>query len=103
MSTSYSFEKLYEAIYRPETGHPELALGENGYIDRILKAIERFKNPLQLEGRNDEYQSVIDKLKELEKYFHEYPNTSIRKQDAYKLRDDVYKQVRKWNNGTLPN
>ena len=102
MSTVYCFEKLHEAIYRPEIGHLELALGEHGYIDQILKTIERFKDPLQLEGRDDEYQSVINKLKELEKYFHEYPNASIRKRDAYKLRDDVYNQIRKWNNGILP-
>ena len=99
MSPVYCFEKLYEAIYRPETEHPQFALGKHGYIDRLLKTIERFKNRLHLEGRDDEYQSVIDKFKEFEKYFHEYLNTNIKKRDTYKLRDDVYKQIRKWNNG----
>lgn len=101
-STTYCFEKLYEAISRPETGHPLLALGENGYIDQILKTIERFKNRLQSEGLGHEYQSVIGKLEELRKYFSEYPNTSIKKRDAYRLREDVYQQVRKWNNEMLP-
>ena len=99
-STSYCFEKLYEAIYRPETGHPQLALGEDGYIDQILKTIERFKDRLQSEGRINEYHNVIDKLEELHKYFSEYPNTSIKKREAYRLREDVYKQVVKLKKGT---
>ena len=102
MSIGYCFEKLYEAIKRPESGHLELALGEHSYIDQILKSIERFKNPLKLEGRSGEYQSVVDKLTVLKKYFEEYPNTSITKQDAHKLEDYVFKQVPKWNNGTFP-
>ena len=101
-STSYCFEKLYEAIYRPETGHPQLALCEGGYIDQILQTVDRLKDRLQSEGRINEYHGVIDKLEELRKYFSEYPNAGIKKRDAYRLREDVYKQVVKWNNGVLP-
>ena len=44
MSTVYCFEKLHEAINRPETGHLQSALGEHGYIDRILRVVERFSD-----------------------------------------------------------
>ena len=101
-SMSYCFEKLYEAIYRPETGHPQLAIDQDGYINNILNVVEKFENQLQSSGRSDEYQSVINKLEELRNYFSEYPNSRITKKDAYRLRVDVLKKVREWNNGTLP-
>ena len=96
-STGYAFEKLYEAIYRPETGHAHLAIIENGYIDTILEAAKLFENQLQSQGCSDEYESVVEKLETLRNYFDGPSNPSIRKQDAYRLREDVYKALRDWN------
>ena len=36
-SPAYWFEKINEAISKPRGPHAELALGENGYIDLLLK------------------------------------------------------------------
>ena len=93
-STIYAFEKLYEAIYRPETGHPQLAIVKGGYIDTILEAAKPFETQLQSQGRSDEYESVIEKLEELRKYFDGSSNPPIKKRDAYKLREDVHKALR---------
>ena len=108
-ATTYPFEKLREAIRRPETGHPQLAAAEGGYIDRILEVIERFKDQLYAEGRNDEYRSVNETLKELEyplrelrKYFREDSDTHIKKQDAEIFISHLYNHVRKWERWDSP-
>lgn len=102
MSTVYRFNKLYEAIFKPETGHRELALGENGYIDRILKVAERFQGPLARQGRGADYHRVIDKFKTLEEYFEAYPQSRLKKTEANKLREAVYKSLCEWNHGQVP-
>ena len=107
-ATTYPFEKLREAIRRPETGHPHLAAVEGGYIDRILEAIEQFRDQLQAQGRSGEYQSVNETLEELEyplqelrKYFRGDADTHINKRDAEIFISHLQKQVQKWKGWDL--
>ena len=108
-ATTYPFEKLREAIRRPETGHPQLAAAEGGYIDRILEVIERFKNQLRAEGRYDEYQSVNETLEELEyplqelrKYFRGDADTHINKRDAEIFISHLHNQIKEWKRWGSP-
>ena len=108
-STTYPFEKLREAIHRPETGHPHLAAVEGGYIDRILEAIEQFRDQLQAQGRSEEYQSVNETLEELEyplqelrKYFRGDADTHINKRDAEIFVSHLYNHIREWKRWSLP-
>ena len=108
-STTYAFEKLREAIHRPETGHPQLAVVEGGYIDRILEAVEQFKDRLQAEGRRDEHQSFNETLEELKyplqelrNYFREDSDTHIKKQDAEIFVSHLHNQVKEWEKWSLP-
>ena len=107
-ATTYPFEKLREAIRRPETAHPQLAAAEGGYIDRILEVIERFKDQLHAQGRHDEYRRVNETLKELEyplrelrKYFREDSETHIQKQDAEIFISHLQNQVKEWKRWDL--
>ena len=108
-STNYPFEKLRDAVRRPETGHPQRAAAEGGYIDRILAAIERFKEQLHAHGHHDEYQSVNETLEELEyplqelrKYFRVDADTHIQKRDAEIFISHLHNQVKKWKRWGSP-
>ena len=43
-SPTYCFEKINEAISKPQGPHAQLALGKDGYIDRLLDASQHSCN-----------------------------------------------------------
>ena len=70
-------------------------------IDSTLEVAKPFENQLQSQGRSDEYESVIEKLKELHKYFDRSSNPRIKNRDTYELKEDVHKALRDWNGEML--
>ena len=60
-SPTYWFEKINEAISKPKGPHAELALGENGYIDLLLKYSKDSPNFNEIQVITEELRDHIHK------------------------------------------
>ena len=83
MSITYAFEKLHEAISRPETGHGQLAVVEDGYIDEISRFCEKY----------DKLEGIKDQLQLLRKYYSRDPSVRMNKTEARACVETVYQYV----------
>ena len=81
-----------------------IAFGGKELFSTIVKGITGSQTVTHVarQGRAADYQRVIDTLKSLEAYFEAYPRSRLKKTEANKLREAVYKRLGAWNHGSLP-
>ncbi len=92
-NTTYPFEKIFDVIINPASGHAQLA---DGYVDRILESIESFRNQLKKRGEPDEsyiYDYLDYSLQRLKVFFHNRNVGHINEKDAYILANFAQRQI----------
>ena len=92
-NTTYPFEKIFDVIINPASGHAQLA---DSYVDRILESIESFRNQLKKRGEPDEsyiYDYLDYSLQRLKVFFHNRNVGHINEKDAYILANFAQRQI----------
>lgn len=83
--TTYLFEKIFDAIFSPDSPHVEIV---NAHIDDVLKCVDAFKTGLKERGEPDDnisdiYENLDHSLQQIKAYFHNPSETYIQEKDIY--------------------
>ena len=95
-STTYPFEKIWDAVLRPNSDHAHLV---DYYVEQISECIEAFKDGLKERGEPDDrisdiYEKLEYALQHIKAFFDEESNTHIQREDAYIFVSFVDQQVK---------
>ena len=91
--TTYAFEKIFDVIFNPESGHAQLA---DHYVNTVLESIKNFRDRLKEREEPDEsyiYDNLDYSLQHLKAYFCKSNETHINERDAYIFADFAQRQV----------